>query len=211
MEQAVPGSLRAFVVNAGQICMAGTRLLLQRQIHDDFVAALSRAIETVKPGQMIGPVTTEAQYRKVQEYYDIAQQEGATAVAGGALPNDPNLKGGYFVNPTIYTGVRNDMRIAREEIFGPVVAVMPFADEEEAIAIANDTSYGLAAGLWTRDLSRAHRVAARLEAGQVYVNEWVTGPVETPFGGYKQSGYGREKGIEALHHYTQVKCVTMKL
>ena len=181
------------------------------QIHDDFVTALSRAIETVKPGQMIGPVTTEAQYRKVQEYYAIAQQEGATTVAGGALPNDPTLQGGYFVNPTIYTGVTNDMRIAREEIFGPVVAVMPFADEDEAIAIANDTSYGLAAGLWTRDLSRAHRVAARLEAGQVYVNEWVTGPVETPFGGYKQSGYGREKGIEALHHYTQVKCVTIKL
>ena len=211
MEQAVPGSLRAFVVNAGQVCMAGTRLLLQRQIHDDFVTALSRAIETVKPGQMIGPLTTEAQYRKVQEYYAIAQQEGATTVAGGVLPNDPTLQAGYFVNPTIYTGVKNDMRIAREEIFGPVVAVMPFTDEDEAIAIANDTSYGLAAGLWTRDLSRAHRVAARLEAGQVYVNEWVTGPVETPFGGYKQSGYGREKGIEALHHYTQVKCVTIKL
>ena len=211
MEQAVPGSLRAFVVNAGQICMAGTRLLLQQQIHEDFVTALSRAIETVKPGQMIGPVTTEAQYRKVQDYYAIARQEGATTVAGGALPTDPELQRGYFVNPTIYTGVTNDMRIAREEIFGPVVVAMPFADEEEAIAIANDTSYGLAAGLWTRDLSRAHRVAARLEAGQVYVNEWVTGPVETPFGGYKQSGYGREKGIEALHHYTQVKCVTIKL
>ncbi|HVO26772.1 MAG TPA: aldehyde dehydrogenase family protein, partial [Candidatus Margulisiibacteriota bacterium] len=166
---------------------------------------------TVKPGQMIGPVTTEAQYRKVQDYYAIARQEGATTVAGGALPTDPELQRGYFVNPTIYTGVTNDMRIAREEIFGPVVVAMPFADEEEAIAIANDTSYGLAAGLWTRDLSRAHRVAARLEAGQVYVNEWVTGPVETPFGGYKQSGYGREKGIEALHHYTQVKCVTIKL
>lgn len=211
MTQAVPGSLRAFVVNAGQICMAGSRLLLQKEIHDEFVGALSQAIQTVRPGQMIGPVTTEAQYRKVQEYYAIARQEGATAAAGGALPDDPELRGGYFVNPTIYTGVKNDMRIAREEIFGPVVSVIPFADEDEAIAIANDTCYGLAAGLWTRDLSRAHRVAARLEAGQVYVNEWVTGPVETPFGGYKQSGYGREKGIEALHHYTQVKCVTIKL
>ena len=215
LKQAVPGAIRAFVFNAGQICTAGTRILVERSIHDAFAAALVQALKGVPVGgddkAMIGPMTTEAQYDKVKRYYEIAREEGAVAAVGGALPEDPKLAKGWFVAPTIYTGVRNDMRIAREEIFGPVACVMPFESEEEAIAIANDTEYGLAAGIWTRDLARAHRVAARLEAGQVFVNEWMAGGVETPLGGYKMSGYGREKGLEALHHYTQVKCVTIRL
>ena len=211
MSKAVPGALRAFVVNAGQVCSAGTRILVEKSVHDDFVAALGQAAAGVKPGQAIGPMTTAAQFEKVQDYFRIASEEGAEPVIGGALPEDPELAGGFFVPPTIYSGVRSDMRIAREEIFGPVASVIPFHDEEEAIALANDSDYGLAAGLWTRDVSRAHRVAARLEAGQVFVNDWLSGTVEQPFGGYKQSGYGREKGIEALHHYTQLKSVTIRL
>ena len=209
LEKAAHWATVAFTSNAGQVCSSGTRLLVQREIHDRFVAMVVEKARAVKPGETMGPVISEGQHRTVIHYLEVAEGEGAVAATGGstAVAEHPGL----FVPPTVYTGVDNAMRIAQEEVFGPVLAVIPFDTEEEAIAIANDSPYGLVAGVWTRDISRALRVAAEVEAGQVFVNSWWSGGVQTPFGGTKLSGYGREKGVEALKHYVQVKCVTVAL
>lgn len=216
LEAAAAGSLTAINFNAGQVCMAGSRLLVQAGIHDEFVNRLGELNRAVTLGRGLenpgmGPITTEKQYRKVLEYLDIGRSEGAEAVTGGGAATVAGLEAGRFIEPTIFVNVRNDMRIAQEEIFGPVLSVIPFEDEEEAVAIANDTPYGLTAGMWTRDLSRAHRVAGRIEAGQVSVNNYFAGGIRTPFGGFKASGFGREKGPDAVYHYLQTKTVSIAL
>lgn len=212
LDFAATEAARAFAGNAGQVCSAGTRLLVQRSIHDDFVKRVAAVVEERwRVGEAVGPVITENQFAQVKEYFAVSEQEGATAVVGGRAASGAPFDDGFYIEPTIYAGVDNGMRIAREEIFGPVLVAIPFDTEEEALSIANDSEFGLVAGVWTRDISRALRLAERIEAGQVFVNTWSTGAVQTPFGGHKNSGYGREKGIEALHHYTHLKCVVVKL
>jgi len=215
LDEAVPGALRAIFANTGQVCSAGSRLLVQRSIHDGFVARLAEAAKAIKagPGEgcVMGAITTKAQYDRVRSFYEVAEQEGARLVAGGPGVRDESWGEGWYAPLTIYADVRNDMRIAREEIFGPILSVIPFDTEEEAIAIANDTEYGLSSGVWTNDLSRAHRVAARIQAGSVSINEYGTGEIEMPFGGFKNSGYGKEKGVAALDAYTHLKAVKIRL
>ena len=213
LDAAVMGAISGIFAATGQTCLAGSRLLVQESIHDSFVDKLKQVAGTAKIGDPmladtnVGPVTTEPQYRKVLSYIDIAKQEGAQCVLGGGPYTGPGARGGQFVEPTIFTGVKNSMRIAQEEVFGPVLSVIAFKDEEEAIAIGNDIPFGLAAGVWTSDIGRAFRVSDRLRAGTVWVNTYRAVSFTTPFGGYKRSGLGRENGLEVLKDYCNVKSV----
>jgi aldehyde dehydrogenase (NAD+) len=205
LDAAAPAAI-AFSRNGGQVCSALTRLIVQSEVYEPFVERVTKLLGDVTPGDKLMPMTTPAQYEKVQEYFEVAQQDGARLLTGGGVATDESLSKGRYVQATAYADVTRDMRIFREEIFGPVITATPFQSEAEAIALANDSDYGLIASVWTRDGQRAHRVAARINAGQVMINGGKPG-VETPFGGYKGSGIGREKGVEALHDYTQLKTI----
>ena len=212
-EAAVMGAISGIFAATGQTCIAGSRLLLQRSIHDEFVERLVKvAGEAVigdpkSPDTHIGPVTTPPQYQKVLDYIDIAKNEGANCVLGGGPYTGPGAKGSQFVEPTIFTGVNNQMRIAQEEVFGPVLAVIPFDTEDEAIEIANDIDFGLAAGVWTSDIGRSFRMSEKLKAGTIWVNTYRAVSYTSSFGGYKNSGLGRESGLNAIYDYLQTKSV----
>jgi acyl-CoA reductase-like NAD-dependent aldehyde dehydrogenase len=213
LESAVATSMFGFCMLSGQVCCAGTRVFVQRDFQDRFVDALTRYASKVKAGDpldpktTVGPLVSKEQFDRVKGYLELGKKEGAKPSLDGAVGKGK----GFFVDPTIFTGVNNDMRIAREEIFGPVASVIPFKDENDAILQGNDTTYGLAAAVWTNDVGRAHKDARALKAGTVWVNCYNNIDPISPFGGYKQSGIGRELGKYALDLYTQIKSVYVKL
>ena len=212
-EAAVMGAISGIFAATGQTCIAGSRLLVQRSIHDSFVKRLVEVASDAKIGDPmsldthVGPVTTRPQYQKVMDYIEVAKQDGATCILGGQAYTGKGSMGDQFVEPTIFTDVSNDMRIAQEEVFGPILSVIPFEDEEEAIAIGNDIVFGLAAGVWTSDIGRALRMSEKLRAGTVWVNTYRAVSFMSPFGGYKRSGQGRESGKEAIKEFLQTKSV----
>ncbi len=213
LDAAVMGAVSGIFAATGQTCIAGSRLLVQDTIHDAFMERLIALASSARMGDpasietQVGPVTTRPQYEKILDYIGIAKGEGAVCALGGGPSARPECGDGWFVEPTIFTGVSNDMRIAQEEVFGPVLSVIPFADEDQAVDIANDIVYGLAAGVWTTSIKRAIGISERLRAGTVWVNTYRAVSYMSPFGGYKRSGLGRENGREAIREYLQTKSV----
>ncbi len=213
LDDAVNGAVSGIFAATGQTCIAGSRLLLEESIHDAFLEKLLALAKTARMGDpmsldtQIGPVTTRPQYEKVLGYIDIAKKEGAKLLLGGGAATRPECGKGWFVEPTVFAGVSNQMRIAQEEVFGPVLSVIKFRGEEEALAIANDVRFGLGSGVWTSDIGRAMRMAERIQAGTVWVNTYRAVSYLSPFGGYKDSGLGRENGMDAVREYLQVKSV----
>ena len=216
LDLASQGVANAIFQNAGQTCSAGSRLLVERKAHAALVDRLATRAKTMRVGPGVsdpdmGPIISKRQLETIEQYVTVGRSEGAKVAAGGGRPSDPALGRGFFFQPTLLDAVSPDMRVAREEIFGPVLAILDFDEIDEAAALANRSDYGLVAGIWTRDINKAMSLASRIKSGQVYVNTYgAGGGVELPFGGYKKSGYGREKGLESLASYTQVKNVCIK-
>jgi (Z)-2-((N-methylformamido)methylene)-5-hydroxybutyrolactone dehydrogenase len=213
LDDALKGVISGIFAATGQTCVAGSRLLLHESIHDRFVEKLIAFARTARMGNpmsretQVGPVTNTPQLEKILGYIDIAKAEGAQQVLGGGRASRPECGDGWFVEPTIFTGVKNSMRIAQEEVFGPVLAVIPFKTDEEAIALGNDVVYGLAAGVWTKDMRRSLLMAEKLQAGTIWINTYRAISYLSPFGGYKRSGIGRENGQDMIKDYLQVKSV----
>jgi aldehyde dehydrogenase (NAD+) len=213
LSRAVPGAAMGVFENSGQVCCAGTRIFVQRPVYDEFVERMSAFADGLRVGDatdrqtQIGPLVSAAQLERVTGYLDIGAAEGATTTAGGGRLTEGDLAGGYFVAPTVLADVRDDMRVAQEEIFGPVACVLPFDTLEEAAARSNATAYGLSGGVWTRDVGKAHQMARALRAGTVWVNTMLLFDPAVPFGGYGMSGWGREMGEHGLDEYLNHKSV----
>jgi aldehyde dehydrogenase (NAD+) len=214
---AIERSFTAMFSHKGEKCSEPTRLFVQEKLYrrfvDEFAARADKVVcgDPFLPGSQQGPQCTLEQFEKALRYIEIGKKEGARLVSGGTADRSPGNEKGYYVRPTVFADVGNRMRIAQEEIFGPVLVILPFRTEDEAVAMANDSPYGLAAGLWSADVSRAHRVAARLEAGMVFVNRYGCYDFSAPFGGWKQSGWGKEMALHSLDAYTRLKSVWIKI
>lgn len=217
IDNAVSAALMANFYTQGEVCSNGTRVFVHEEIHDEFIDRLVTRTSKMKIGDPMDPEThvgaliSKQHLEKVLSYIEAGKKAGAKVLIGGGRPNDEDLQAGYFVEPTVFDACNDDMSIVREEIFGPVMAVLSFRDEDDVVARANDTDFGLAAGVFTKDIQRAHRVVARLEAGTIWINNYNITPIELPFGGYKQSGIGRENSLTTISHYTQVKSVYVEM
>ncbi len=218
MDIAIEGTMRSVFANCGQVCLGTERVYVERPIFDEFTARLKAGAEALQLGRpeeeatTLGPLISLEHRDKVLSYYESAKDQGATIITGGGVPPmSEDLTGGAWVQPTIWTGLPETSSVVREEIFGPCCHIQPFDTEDEAIAMANDTDYGLAAAVWTENASRAHRVAAQIESGICWVNCWFLRDLRTPFGGAKQSGIGREGGVHSLEFYTELRNVCLKL